>query len=634
MRGEHAVGRVIARPFRGRAGRVRAHRRPPRPRARRRRRAPTCEELQAARVPVHTVGKIGQVFAGVGIDRGHPGADQRRRRSRSTEQLIDELDGGLVFTNLVETDQVYGHRGDVPGFHEALQVIDAAVGGWLERLDPERDLLVLTADHGCDPTTPGTDHTREHVPLLARFAGHGGAPPRRAVRRRRRLRAALAGRDATPRRCPASRSSRESGRARGGSLAALACWRRLRRRPARRRPTADARRPPRQPPRRRKPGDVEQLERAAEAPRRRARARPAARVRRHRRPAPQRDRDREVARNARGLPLRDVALHGRRHRRQRPRARRSRSARSTASAACAARSTPPAASARAARGTGWRVAQRVEPRASAARGSSARYSRGAHRALRRARAAGPDARRADDRARGAATRAWATCSRAAPAPPLPRRRGARRAGGARADRATSAGSSRSPRSPTPRCSETGPRRSGSARSSRSGCVVVWPPFSALDADGAAARRHPRADPRGARRRRPRAARRVADRGDRALRRPGPPRRRRRPLPRRRGQRPRPPRAEPARALRARRDRAAQRRRPGGRLRLRARPRRSTIADRYGRRRCCGSTTPSTTRTCRGRAGARHRPRRAIRRTLGDLARARSSATCAAGSPRL
>ena len=53
-------------------------------------------------------------------------------------------------------------------------MIDAAVGGWLERLDPERDLLVLTADHGCDPTTPGSDHTREHAPLLASFAGHGG----------------------------------------------------------------------------------------------------------------------------------------------------------------------------------------------------------------------------------------------------------------------------------------------------------------------------------------------------------------------------------------------------------------------------------------------------------------------------
>ena len=79
-----------------------------------------------------------------------------------------------MFTNLVETDQVYGHRQDVPGFHRALQAIDAALGEWLAALDPERDLLVVTADHGCDPTTPGTDHTREHVPLLARFAGDAG----------------------------------------------------------------------------------------------------------------------------------------------------------------------------------------------------------------------------------------------------------------------------------------------------------------------------------------------------------------------------------------------------------------------------------------------------------------------------
>ena len=85
-----------------------------------------------------------------------------------------ELEHGFVFTNLVETDQVYGHRQDVPGFRDALQRIDDAVGGWLGLLDPARDLLVITADHGCDPTTPGTDHTREHVPLLAAFDGHGG----------------------------------------------------------------------------------------------------------------------------------------------------------------------------------------------------------------------------------------------------------------------------------------------------------------------------------------------------------------------------------------------------------------------------------------------------------------------------
>jgi phosphopentomutase len=90
-----------------------------------------------------------------------------------TGRLVGELEHGLVFTNLVETDQVYGHRKDVEGFHAALQTIDTAVAGWLERLG-EGDLVVLTADHGCDPLADHTDHTREHVPLLAAFAGHGG----------------------------------------------------------------------------------------------------------------------------------------------------------------------------------------------------------------------------------------------------------------------------------------------------------------------------------------------------------------------------------------------------------------------------------------------------------------------------
>ena len=172
MTGEHAIGRVIARPFTGPAG---AFERtdglkdlaldPPG--------RSYMEELRADGIPVHTVGKVGSVFNHVGVDAEHPGATNAAAMA-STSALIDDLDGGLVFTNLVETDQVYGHRQDVPGFHRALQEIDATLGEWLERLDPERDLLVITADHGCDPTTPGTDHTREHAPLLATFAGHGG----------------------------------------------------------------------------------------------------------------------------------------------------------------------------------------------------------------------------------------------------------------------------------------------------------------------------------------------------------------------------------------------------------------------------------------------------------------------------
>ncbi|MBV9007250.1 MAG: phosphopentomutase [Solirubrobacterales bacterium] len=166
---EHAVGRVIARPFTGSEGdfkRTEGRRdfslAPP---AR-----SYLEELQAASVPVHTVGKVGQLFAGVGIDVQHPGPTNPRALGE-TKALIEALEHGLVFVNLVETDQVYGHRHDVTGFHRALREIDAAVAGWLSRLGPE-DLLVLTADHGCDVTSPRTDHTREHAPLLASFAGH------------------------------------------------------------------------------------------------------------------------------------------------------------------------------------------------------------------------------------------------------------------------------------------------------------------------------------------------------------------------------------------------------------------------------------------------------------------------------
>lgn len=166
----HAVGRVIARPFTGEPGGfqrtedrhdyalVPGH--------------SYLNELQAAGVPVHTVGKVGQLFAGSGIDEQHPGATNAAALSQ-TSGLIDALDHGFVFTNLIETDQVYGHRHDAAGFHGALQEIDRVVGSWLEVLRSD-DLLVLTADHGCDVTMPHTEHTRECVPLLAVFPGAHG----------------------------------------------------------------------------------------------------------------------------------------------------------------------------------------------------------------------------------------------------------------------------------------------------------------------------------------------------------------------------------------------------------------------------------------------------------------------------
>jgi phosphopentomutase len=171
MRGEHAVGRVIARPFDGGPGVW--HRRegrrdfalPPPTRS-------YLEELQAAGVPVHGVGKVHDLFAGVGIDVKHAAATNAEGIAATTALLCDPADG-LIFVNLVETDQVYGHRHDVPGFAAALRAIDAAVDQWLTLLG-DGDLLVLTADHGVDPSTDHTDHTREYAPLLARFRGHGG----------------------------------------------------------------------------------------------------------------------------------------------------------------------------------------------------------------------------------------------------------------------------------------------------------------------------------------------------------------------------------------------------------------------------------------------------------------------------
>jgi phosphopentomutase len=167
---QHDVGRVIARPFTGSEGHFertagrRDYSLPPPGRS-------YLQALQDRAVPVHTVGKVGQLFSGIGVDAQHPASTNAEGIER-TGELLGTLDNGLVFTNLIETDQVYGHRHDADGFHRALREIDAAVQRWLDALDHE-DLLILTADHGCDVTAAHTDHTREYAPLLARFAGDG-----------------------------------------------------------------------------------------------------------------------------------------------------------------------------------------------------------------------------------------------------------------------------------------------------------------------------------------------------------------------------------------------------------------------------------------------------------------------------
>jgi phosphopentomutase len=168
MSGDHAVGRVIARPFEGVPGafRRRVGRRdfslePPS--------RSYLQELQAAGAPVHAVGKIHDLFAGVGIDVKHAGATNVAGIDATTA-LLRELPAGLIFVNLVETDQLYGHRHDVEGFKRSLEEIDRAISAWLALLRVD-DLLILTADHGVDPTAPHTDHTREYAPLLATWRG-------------------------------------------------------------------------------------------------------------------------------------------------------------------------------------------------------------------------------------------------------------------------------------------------------------------------------------------------------------------------------------------------------------------------------------------------------------------------------
>jgi phosphopentomutase len=172
MTGEDAVGRVIARPFAGTPGHFERttgrHDYSLLPPSR-----SYLDELRSAGAEVHAVGKINDLFAGVGISAHHP-APTNQQGLAVTEALLGELESGLIFVNLVETDQVYGHRHDVHGFHQALIEIDEAVAGCLDRLG-DHDLLILTADHGVDPVAPHTDHTREYAPLLAAWPGCGGA---------------------------------------------------------------------------------------------------------------------------------------------------------------------------------------------------------------------------------------------------------------------------------------------------------------------------------------------------------------------------------------------------------------------------------------------------------------------------
>ncbi|MGG5809382.1 phosphopentomutase [Falsiroseomonas sp. CW058] len=166
-----AIGRVIARPFEGTPGAFRrtARRhdfsmRPPRT---------VLDAITEAGRPVIGIGKTGDLFAGQGLGASHPTASNAEGMAR-TAALWEEMREGLVFTNLVDFDTLFGHRRDVAGYAGALAEFDAWLGGFLPACGPE-DLVILTADHGNDPTFRGTDHTREEVPLLVLHRGRRDA---------------------------------------------------------------------------------------------------------------------------------------------------------------------------------------------------------------------------------------------------------------------------------------------------------------------------------------------------------------------------------------------------------------------------------------------------------------------------
>ncbi len=159
----HDVSRVIARPFAGSPG---AYKRTPN------RRDYSIEPpaetlldaLAKAGIPRGGVGKVDDLFAGKSISSKHTASNAEG--IRGIKEWLSTAESGLLFANLVDFDQLYGHRNDVAGFYGALREFDAALPSITSRLK-EDDLLFITADHGNDPTTPSTDHARERVPLLA-----------------------------------------------------------------------------------------------------------------------------------------------------------------------------------------------------------------------------------------------------------------------------------------------------------------------------------------------------------------------------------------------------------------------------------------------------------------------------------
>lgn len=163
LTGDNLVGRVIARPFIGSSG---AYQRTER---RRDYALPPFSDtildaLDGAGLPVVGIGKIEDIFC----HRGVTMVDHTRNNPdgiAATQRFIESGEGAFIFVNLVDFDMLYGHRNDVEGYAAALEAFDRALPAMLGALR-ENDILMVTADHGCDPTTPGTDHTREYIPLV------------------------------------------------------------------------------------------------------------------------------------------------------------------------------------------------------------------------------------------------------------------------------------------------------------------------------------------------------------------------------------------------------------------------------------------------------------------------------------
>ncbi|MBQ8295319.1 MAG: phosphopentomutase [Clostridia bacterium] len=163
LQGEHGVGRVIARPFAGEYPFQRTPKRhdyslqPP---------SKTVPDLLKEKgFDVISVGKIFDIFAGRGFTESHPTVNNEDGMDK-TVQIAKRDFNGLCFVNLVDFDMVYGHRNDVAGYARALTAFDKRLNEFLPLLK-EDDLLMITADHGCDPATPSTDHSREYTPLIA-----------------------------------------------------------------------------------------------------------------------------------------------------------------------------------------------------------------------------------------------------------------------------------------------------------------------------------------------------------------------------------------------------------------------------------------------------------------------------------